>query len=183
MYTTKRMKEDFIIHEGFTNNYLIPGVFAIVAGLVLLPTVGVSGLPFLILGIVILTGSNGLEINKAQKKFRKYGSFGGIRIGKWKPLYTPVFGKLILSSENTTSGGVPGMQGFLVPNQGKLKSLTYDVYIKTKKEKWILLYEFLEYDTAKSALGVIENQFQIEVLDKVLDKLLENREKRSRRRR
>ncbi len=177
------MKENFIIHEGFTNNYLVPGVFTIAAGLVLLPTVGVTGLPFLIFGIVLLTGSNGLEINKTQKKFRKYGSFGGIRIGHWEHLHTPVFGKLVLSSENTTSGGVPGMQGFLVPNQGKLKSVTYDVYVKTKTDKWILLYEFLDYDTAKSALGVIENQFQIEVLDKVLEKLLENREKRNRRRR
>ena len=65
-----------------------------------------------------------------------------------------------------------------MPNQGKLKSITYDVFIKTKTGNRQRIYDFLDYKNAKKALKRIESVMAIPIRDKVREKLIENIEKR-----
>lgn len=140
-------------------------------------------IPVIIIGLILISGTNGLEVNLKENIFRKYGSFLRVKIGKWKPLGRVVSAKLALSTESSTVGGMSSMAGGFIPNKGKLKSITYDVYVITETGEIVRVYDFLKYNHAKQALKEIGLQMEVPVSDKVRDKLNENRGKRSSRRR
>ena len=175
------MKKKIIVHEGFTNNYLVLGVIGLVGSALLFfisPIfAGIGGC----IGLIVISGTNGLEIAIDDMQFRKYGSFLGIKVGTWKKLTTPIFAQLFIAVENETKGGTGGLVGSVMPNGGKLSSLTYNISVDTKDQGAIILYDFLEYKTAKKALKEMETSFKIPVHDKVQEKLLLNIEKRKNR--
>ena len=175
------------IHEGFTNNYLIPGILGFVFGVILSVILHYKGFPqyFTFIGapiigisLILVTGTNGLEIDLDKMLFRKYGSFFWIKIGRWKLLETPKSAQLHLSSESSQTFGTVGMVGYVLPNKGKVKSVTYDIAIQTKSGNWIKIYDFLDYKNAKKALKSIATKMEIPLRDKVREKLIENIEKR-----
>lgn len=176
-----------IIHEGFTNNYLIPGILGFAFGVILSVILHYKGFPeyfpFIgapIIGIslILVSGRNGLEIDLNKMIFRKYGSFFWIKIGRWKSLETPKLAQLHLSSGSSQTFGTVGMVGYVLPNQGKIKAVTYDIAILSKSGSWIKIYDFLDYKNAKKALSSIATEMEIPVRDKVREKLIENIEKR-----
>lgn len=175
------MKKIIDIHEGFTNNYLIHGVIGLGIALILLSISLVFGIFAFLLCLIIFMGTNGLEIDLMNKQYRAYGSFLGYKTGTWLSLKEPVFAQLSISSENRYVGGVSGMAGSMVPNRGKLKSLTYDISLESKNGKWTTIYSFLDYKMAKIALKKIEIGLEIPIHDKVKEKLLINQEKRRNR--
>ena len=181
------MNSKILVHEGFTNNYLIPGILGFIVGVILSVILHYKGFPQFfpfvgapIIGIslIMVSGTNGLEIDLDKMIFRKYGSFFAVKIGRWKSLETPESAELSISSERTQTFGTVGMVGYIVPNQGKLKSITNDVFIKTKTGNRQRIYDFLDYKNAKKALKRIESVMAIPIRDKVREKLIENIEKR-----
>ncbi|UKN01922.1 hypothetical protein K6119_00130 [Paracrocinitomix mangrovi] len=75
------------IDEGITYDYLAHGfgVILLVGGLGWLIH-GFVSLLGLVIGIAIITMKGGVEVDLANKKWRKYNSFFGVKFGTWRSL-------------------------------------------------------------------------------------------------
>lgn len=169
-----------IISEGIKGEFLIPGVFSIVGAVLM-------GLLYFPIGILIgafaiglLLVSTGIEIDPTRRSIRKYRYFYGCRMGKWYAIPMNCTFELILSTENSTIMGGGGIAGTIVPYNGKLKSLTFDLVMVSSGSRKIV-FEFLDYKNGKKALTVIQQISAIETRNKIAEKLAENRIKREER--
>ena len=174
------------ISEGRTNNYLVQGVILMVVVIILFVASNLVNsfifIPTALLFIVALflfAATNGLEIDPAKQKYRKYGKIGPIKFGSWNSFTEPTSATLMLHSSNAQKGNLPLMGKVTTLDS---KALTYDIFVHDSIQKSILIYDFIEYKTAKKALAEIAQAFDIPVIDKVSEKLIENKMKRRARR-
>ncbi|PWL24257.1 MAG: hypothetical protein DCO96_14750 [Fluviicola sp. XM-24bin1] len=169
------------ISEGIVNNFLIPGVFLLIAGLVCV-VIGVNGSSItLIVGLVIFavaillfSASSGLEIDEETSRYRKYGKFGPLVLGEWKNLPQSVEIRIQIHTETASRGGV----GALPMPEHKTKSLTYDVIAIDTLDNHVHIFGFFKYADAKTAGKVISEAMEVPLRNKVAEKLAENRARR-----
>ena len=158
------------INEGFTNNYLVHGVFTIIAGAPLIYFHILWWLPFIIVAVALFTSSNGLLIDVKNQQFKPYGNILGYKVGKWKSMKNPFHATLILSIERAKTN-----QTMIMGERGMSRSKTYDIQLTNEFGDVTLMYEFLKYSVAINALAAIEKEFKINTTDKVAEKLIQNR--------
>jgi hypothetical protein len=170
------------LNEGNTNNFLIHGLGVSVAAILGFVLFWPLGVLLTIAAIGVFAGTNGLEVDTAGRRYRKFGRIWFVKFGTWERINDPVKVKLVLSSENMTTEQIATMTmmpGAYVPNISS-KVLTYDILLVDSSGKSTPVYDFLQYGNAKKALQGIADGFGIERVDKVAEKLEENRAKRSR---
>ncbi len=158
------------INEGFTNNYLVHGVFTLIGGAPLMYFHVLLWLPFVIVAIALFTSSNGLLIDAETHQYKAYGNVLGYKLGTWKPIKHPFHATLILSIERAKTN-----QAYIMGERGISRSKTYDIQLTSEFGETALMYEFLKYKDAIKALSVIEKEFQIRTTDKVKDQLIKNK--------
>ncbi|MFK8045909.1 MAG: hypothetical protein AB8B72_10475 [Crocinitomicaceae bacterium] len=158
------------INEGLTNNYLVHGVALLVFTAPLAYFSFLFYVPFVVFAVALFMSSNGLMIDKKNNRYRKYSNILGYKLGEWKPIKNIVSATLILSIERAKTN-----QSYLMGKKGITRSKTYDITLYTDTEETILMYEFLKYSKAIKALNAIELGFNIDIRDKVKEKLMRNR--------
>jgi hypothetical protein len=170
------------INEGKTNNYLIHGIVVIVTSFILAGLTSVTSqllyIPAAVLfifAILLFAATNGLQLDIANEKYRRYGKIGNQIFGQWHPITEPVSAVLMLHAENAFRGTAPMMGRVSTLDT---KTLTYDIQITDGFKKKHLIYSFLEYKKATQALKEIHEALNIPVQNKVAEKLAENKRKR-----
>jgi hypothetical protein len=163
------------INEGKTNNYLVYGVFVLLGVAIL---IGLSvvysklffipAIIFVLIALLLFSASNGLQIDSVRGQYRAYGKIGTFKFGQWQALIDPVSAKRVLHSSNAQKGTSPMMGKVATLNS---KVITYDIVITDSANQEHLVYDFLEYKTAKNALRKIHEKFTIPSVDKVAGKL------------
>jgi len=169
------------INEGIVNNYLIPGVFITIAGLVCFfvglnggVSLLIGGILLLALAILLFSATSGLEIDAATKRYRKYGKFGPLVLGEWKTIPEAVEIRIQIHAETATRGGV----GAIPMPQHTTKTLTYDVITSDTLGEEKILFGFLKYRNAKTAGKLISECMGVPLHNKVAEKLARNRARR-----
>lgn len=171
------------ISEGFANNYLIPGVFLVVASIIVI-MVGsndrfislIIGLSLLFLAIVLFSATSGLELDLELLRFRKYGKFGPLVLGDWKSLPKATLVRIQIHTETATRTPV----GFLPLPSAHSKSLTYNVIVFDTAKEATEVYNFLKYRDAKKVGRLLAENLDVNLNDIVAEKLAENRSRRRR---
>ena len=171
------------INEGNTNNYLIQGIVVIVLSFIVAGLTSITSellfIPTILLfifAILLFTATNGLQIDPANQKYRRYGKFGTQLFGKWHPITEPVSAVLMIHAENEYRGSVAPMIGKVTTLD--TKTVTYDIQITDSFDKKHVVYSFLAYKKAKQALKEIHETCNIPVRNIVAEKLAENKRKR-----
>jgi hypothetical protein len=169
--------------EGFANNYLIPGVFLVIAGIIFIMvgrndgfislTIGIS---LLFLAIVLFASTSGLELDLESLRYRKYGKFGPLVIGDWKRLPKVTLVRIQIHSE-TASRPAGGVFPIL---SASTKSLTYDVIVFDRMQESTEIYNFLKYRDAKKVGRLLAESLEVNLNDIVAEKLAKNRSRRRR---
>lgn len=172
------------ISEGNTNNYLIPGVLIVIAGIIFL-LVGLNtahiwltilaALLFLI-ALSLFIGTNGIEIDVERKKYRKYGKFGPFVIGKWIELTQLNAVRIQVHSESHANEMFTAMPGRVASVNTKV--LTYDLIVTNSRGESHIMYSFLKYKAAKTALQIVAEGFNVPSRDLIVERIAENRAKR-----
>ncbi|MFK8037079.1 MAG: hypothetical protein AB8B74_02220 [Crocinitomicaceae bacterium] len=158
------------INEGLTNNYLVHGVFTILAGAPLIYFHFLFWIPFLIVAIALFMSSNGLLIDSENKQYKAYGNILGYKLGTWKPIENLFHATLILSIERAKTN-----QTYIMGERGQSRSKTYDILLTEEFGNSILMYEFMKYKDAIKALTVIEKEFLVKTTDAVANQLIKNK--------
>jgi len=122
-----------------------------------------------------------MEIDANGRRYRKYADYFGMKFGTWTEF--PFCSELILQlsvESKTVNSRAPSPYG---GTSGKVtfKSITYDIMLTEGLGNKTLFHEFMKYKTAKEALAVIAQTLNLEPVDRVAEKLAENRERRNRR--
>lgn len=150
-----------IVSEGFSMNYLIPAMIALVGGVVCIafaPMITIFALP---LAAFLLLFKTGIEINFNEKKIRSYNAILGLRIGLWTKYeenntislrYQRSAAQLMSRGSNTT-----------------VRAETYDCYLIKGKDKEIRIHEFTNYPTARKLLRILKEQTQLKIEDEYRD--------------
>lgn len=158
------------INEGYTNNYLVHGVFIIMLSAPLIYFHFLFWVPFLLLAIALFASSNGLLIDFENQRYKRYGSIIGYKTGKWIPMPNIIHAAIIFSVERAKTN-----QTMIMGERGQSKSMTYDIQLTSEFEETTLMYEFLKYTKALKTLTILEKELHIKVTDKVSEKLIQNR--------
>lgn len=81
-----RRSDKIIIPTGFLFpwHFLFMALVVFVVGITLIFARPVIGLLLVMIGLTILTGNSGVEVDKVGKMYREYWSFFGIKSGQWK---------------------------------------------------------------------------------------------------
>jgi hypothetical protein len=87
--------------SSFAFPIIIGGVVLTIIGLISAIENPLIGLFLVIIGSFFWSGSYGFQINPETDKFREYGSFYGIRSGKWKPLNSTPFISILRGKSGT----------------------------------------------------------------------------------
>lgn len=170
------------INEGNTNNYLVHGFFTMLGAAILftLSLTVLSALLYVALaaavfGVLLFSATNGLQIDTANNKYRAYGKIGTVKFGPWGSFETPVRAVLILHAENQQLNSAPLIGKAASVNS---KVVTYDIKLFDTLDTTYVLYDFLDYKNAKKALKGLQEAYDITVVNKVAEKLAENRQRR-----
>lgn len=158
------------INEGQTNNYLVHGVFTLIGGALLIFIHFTLFIPFILIAIALFMSSNGIILDGKKKATMLYSDFFGYKYGKWNKYENIIHAKLILSIERAITN-----QAMIMGDRGTSKSMTYDIILTNEFGEDILLYEFLKYSKAQKALVAINKEFNTPIVDKVAEKLMQNR--------
>ncbi|XOV68476.1 MAG: hypothetical protein ACFHU9_04715 [Fluviicola sp.] len=168
------------ISEGLVNNFLIPGVFIALAGVICV-VVGwggifqafISGIILIVISVLLLTASSGLEVDSNSKCYRKYGKFGLLVLGNWKSIPEAVEVQILINVESAQR------QYSLFPfPTHKSKVITYEVWTVDTLGGRTRIYGFLEYKNAERAGSVLSEATSATLNDIVRNRLSSNRSKR-----
>lgn len=173
------------ISEGNSGNYLVQGVFSVVFSILLFVASGFFGVLLFIIGLLVLTlaillftASNGLELDPESNRYRTYGKIGNYKFGSWSSFSSPSKVYLAMHADNEYRETAP-MMGRAAALSTKV--ITYDIRLEIKSGEEVVLYDFLDYKKAKSALKFIGESYDIPTRNLIAEKMAENRQKRSRR--
>ncbi len=173
------IKQNYIISEGRTGNFVIFGTLTALVGIGLCFANLLLGIGAFVISIILFSATNGLEIKADGSQYRKYGSFFANRTGEWKSMPECNEVLLVISSETKTMRmaiGIPYGGNF--NNRGSvMKSITYDIILCTPAGDHILLYEFLKYEDGKKALKAFA-ETGLKTENRIAMKLAENRARR-----
>lgn len=169
------------VSEGRTGIYFVYGVGVVLISFILIGFgwlnsffILLFGISLFVLSILMFLASNGLEIKNG--KYRNYSNVGGVKIGKWHHFSTPESVLLRMHAENSSKEfGV--MVGGYVPSMNT-KVISYDIILIDEQQRKIQIYEFLDYKVAKKTLQFISEVYTIPWVNKVAEKLQENKLKR-----
>ncbi len=179
----KQVSTNLIINEGKTFNYVIPFVFSAIGSIISFVFFFPLGIFLALVSISFAIIETGLEFNQEKMEYRKFKSLLGYSWGNWKKIHNPGSFHLRLSVESQTyrtytMGTSPTYYG---NSQVSSKSITYDIMVQTKSDKWIILYEFLSYKLALQLVRGLQENGTFEVTDHIALKLEENQQKRMNR--
>lgn len=147
-------------------------ISAFVHVLMLIP----AGMIF-ILAIIVFGAKTGLQIDTNLMQYRSYGKIGGYVFGNWTPFINIESAILRHTSENVYK---PGMATASLSGRSQSTIVTtFDIVFVNSNNKEKTIFEFSEYKLAIKALRLIKDQMEINVVNKVAEKMAEN--KRSRR--
>ena len=166
----------YVVREGFVNAFLIPGVLLAIPAIIFLMTNTPVGIALSVCCIVLFSAVSGLEIDGHSKRYRKYHSFFGVRIGKYRSWEAYDQAVVLISTETHQLIGYMGSPLFFGP-LGKTKSLTYDLILKGDGLQSVKAYDFLTYRDAAKALAKFE-ELGLQTEDRVLNKMIEKKKKR-----
>ncbi|MDX1444972.1 hypothetical protein [Lishizhenia sp.] len=146
-----------IVSEGFSMNYLIPGMIALVGGVICVtfePMITVIGVPIALFLLLIKTG---VEVNFTKSKIRSYKSVFGIKLGLWNTFEKDTTGIL----RYTRSAAQMSSRG----SSTTVRSETFDFNLLDKMGKEIQIHEFTQYQIARKLLKILEANTGMNIID------------------
>ena len=146
-----------VISEGFSMNYLIPGMIALVGGVILVtfePMITVIGVTIALFLLFIKTG---VEVNFTKGKIRSYKTVFGIKLGFWKTIEKNTTGIL----RYTRSAAQMNSRG----SSTTVRSETFDFNLFVEIGKEIHIHEFTQYKTARKLLKILEAYTDLNIID------------------
>lgn len=169
------------ISEGVVNNYLIPGVFLVIGGIICIvlgagqsPWLWIGGILLIAVAILLFTATSGMEIDEKALRFRKYGKFGPLVIGYWKSIPQGLEIRILINIESTQRNGAGAIP---VPDHSS-RVLTYEVASVDTLNHATRLYGFMKYTNAKKAGKILSEIMDVTLNDIVSEKLARNRSRR-----
>lgn len=168
--------------EGMNGHFLPVGILLTVASLICF----LFFIPLAVVGLVcsfaLFTSISGVEIDIKQKRVKTYKTLFMYKIGSWKSFSKSTRFFLKLSTENSYNFGAQTAFTFFIPsggfyNNGKSKSITYDLILTDRHDRSTLVYDFTKYKLAKSALQQLTDHGLI-TRDLIAEKLESNRNRR-----
>ena len=152
------MNNRISIHEGLTYEYLVPGLFVLFGGGILLFFTSIGGFLVITVGFLLMVVSTGIEVDITQKRLRKYKSILFVRFGVWESLTNIITVELRYNANSVKIKGAftQPMIAFpvLLPNPGGAAK-TFDLYLVDDVGEEKLINQFLKISLAIKTLKVL----------------------------
>lgn len=170
------------INEGLTYEYVIHGVIAIVAGLLLLLVSPILTLIFIIGGIVLLTIKTGIDIDAENQKLRKFKSIPFLKFGEWIDLKKIILVELKYNANTARTTGPPSSSfalGVVLPNAGGTLK-TFDLFFHDDVGEEKLINQFLKASQATKTLKALSQISHLKIINHFEEMLLESKKEKRR---
>jgi len=170
------------INEGLTYEYVIHGSVTIVIALLLLLVSPILTFVFLIVGILLLTISTGIDIDFNNQKLRKFKSIPFLKFGQWIDLKKIILIELKYNS-NTAKINGPGMSsiglGVILPNAGGTLK-TFDLIFHDDVGIETIINQFIKASQATKTLKVLSQISHLKIINHFEEMLMESKKDRRR---
>jgi len=150
------------IPEGRKNDYLVHGVFAVIAaGILLLAHWTLTAL-LVALAVVLFSVSSGIEIDFQGRRVRVYKAIGRLRLGSWLAVdrYNGV--ALRYTNESQTTGG----RG----PELTVRVRTYDLHLTGPDGATELFHDFRDYAKARQCAVTMAEGWALNLTDEVQER-------------
>jgi hypothetical protein len=167
------------ISEGLTYEYVIHGVFIIFAG-ILLSIAHVLFLFVIVIGLMFILVTSGVQIDTKTNRIKKYHTVGPIELkdsGSWIDLKTIVEIKL----KYNTNDGNTYRPIYLAKAPSTLT--TYDLILTDGFDKKVVLYDFKDMRQALKTMTYLEKNSNCKIVNEVKENIHSKLQSRRKRRR
>lgn len=150
------------IPEGRTNDYLIHGVFAIIAAGILLLAHWSLTVLMTALAISLFLVSSGVQIDVEGRRARVYKAIGSLRFGTWVGMerYKSVSLRFTNESQVLTSRA----------SQTNVRVRTFDLHLTTSSGEPILFHDFTDYTKARKCAETMAKQWSWNLTDEIQER-------------
>lgn len=156
------MAEIIDIPEGRKNDYLVHGVFAIIAAGILLLAHWALTVLLVAIAVALFSVSSGIEIDLHGRKARVYKSIGRLRLGSWLAVdrYNSV--AIRYTNESQTMGG----RG----PELTVRVRTYDLHLTGPDGASELFHDFTDYAKARKCAVTMAKGWALNLTDEVQER-------------
>ncbi|QQR85009.1 MAG: hypothetical protein IPJ76_10285 [Flavobacteriales bacterium] len=150
------------IPEGRTNDYLIHGVFVVIAAGILMLAHWSVAILTAALAVALFLASSGVEIDVKGRRARIYKALGRLRSGQWVSTerYTGIAIHHTRESQVMTSRA----------SQTTVRVRTYDVRLTTAGGEAVLFHDFTDYAKARKCAVAMAEGWKLELTDEVQER-------------
>lgn len=150
------------IPEGRTNDYLIHGVFVVIAAGILVLAHWSLAILMAGLAVALFLASSGVEIDVKGRRARVYKALGSLRSGQWVGMeqYTGITIHHTRESQVMTSRA----------SQTTVRVRTYDVHLTTAAGEAVLFHDFTDYAKARKCAVTMAEGWKLELMDEVQER-------------
>lgn len=150
------------IPEGRTNDFLIPGVFVLIAGGILFLVHWSIAVLLFALAIAFFSLGSGIEIAVSRREARVYKQLWRLRFGAWVPLdqYSHIDLRYTNESQVMSIKGV----------ENNVRVRTYDLHFTGPDGASRLLHEFSDYRIARRCAEAMVSSWSMTLADEVQER-------------
>ncbi len=150
------------IAEGRTNDFLIHGLFVLIAGGVLfLVHWGLMAI-MVALAIALFLLSSGIEVDIANKRARVYKALGKFHFGTWIGMdrYNSISIRYVNESQVMSNRGV----------ETNVRVRTYDLYCHDQLGNSLLFHDFTDYGNARRCADTMVTHWSLALTDEIQER-------------
>lgn len=150
------------IPEGRTNDYLIHGLFVVIAAGILFLVHWSLTILLLAVAVGLFQVASGIEVDLAGERARVYKALGKLRLGSWVVVgaYTNIDIRYTNVSQVMSYRGV----------ETNVRVRTYELYFRTSKDNERFFHEFTDYEKARKCSVVMADAWSLQITDEVQER-------------